>query len=146
VSEPDLLASLAASGFAPRDLLAIAIAPGVGVGLAAGERTWSSAGSAAGPPWELLARVESQLRPRWLWWSGATASALVTGGVRVAACWDVAAAHRLLFGGWAADPATVWATLHELPARSVPGLGQLDLLRPVGDDGGDPEDPVRPDR
>ncbi|MEO6887259.1 MAG: DNA polymerase [Jatrophihabitantaceae bacterium] len=139
----DVSAQLRAAGFAARDLLALAYAPGVGVGLAAGGRAWALAGTDASG---VVCALEAEFGPRWLWWSGDTAAALIADGVRVSACWDLAAVHRVLFGGWNADPATVWAALHELSAESVPGLGQLDLLRPSGDDGGDPQDPVRPDR
>lgn len=134
---------LRADGFAARDLLALAYAPGRGVGLATRNRFWTV------PETDLsgvVASVEAEFRPRWLWWSGDTAAALVADGVRVGACWDIAAVHRVLFGGWSADPAAVWAALHGLAAESVPGLGQLDLLQPAGDDGGDQLDPVRPDR
>ena len=54
------------------------------------------------------------------------------GGLRVATCWDLAAVHRLLFGGWRADPDLVWAALHDLPVRDVPAMGQLDLLARSG--------------
>jgi DNA polymerase-1 len=94
---------------------------------------------------EDLALLEDELRPRWVWWSASAAVGLVRAGVKLATCWDIAAVHRLLFGGWHAEPAQVWALLHDLPLDTIPGLGQLDLLAPAGDDGGDPENPVRPD-
>ena len=47
----------------------------------------------------------------------------------------------------AADPgpAAAWAELHDLAPGDLPASGQLDLLGAVGDDGGDPESPVRAD-
>ncbi len=66
-------------------------------------------------------------------------------GLRVATCWDLSAAHRLLFGGWRDDPGLIWAALNNLSTSTIPSLGQLDLLVDAGDDGGDPENPVRPD-
>ena len=89
--------------------------------------------------------VEAELRPRWVWWNAATPAALVDHGLRVATCWDVATVHRLLEGGWRAEPAQVWATLHGRPLATIPSLGQLDLLGDGTGDEGDPERPYRPD-
>jgi len=47
-------------------------------------------------------------------WSQDDARELVTRGVRVATCWDVAAVHRLLFGGAGGGQVRVG-----LPARAV---------------------------
>ncbi len=87
--------------------------------------------------------IDRDVRPRWVTWSPDSAAALAAHGVRVATCWDVAAVHRILMGGWRAEPARVWATLQGLDRRHLPVLGQLDLLG--GDGGGDPDHPVRPD-
>ena len=94
-----------------------------------------------GPP--VVAAIDESVRPRWVVWGPDTAAALVARGVRLATCWDVAAVHRLLAGGWRAEPARVWAWLQGLDRRGMPVLGQLDLLG--GDGGGDPDQPVRPD-
>jgi DNA polymerase I len=94
-------------------------------------------------PFVFIARADAELRPRWVCWAPDTAAALVAHGVRVTTCWDVAAVHRLLFGGWRAEPARIWATLQGLDRRGLPVLGQLDLMG--GDGGGDPDAPVRPD-
>ena len=99
----------------------------------------------AADPAALVATIDRELRPRWVVWSNATASALVARGVRLTSCWDLLAAHRLLFGGWRADPARVWARLHDLDRSRMPAMGQLDLLDGDGDGGGDAEVPVRPD-
>lgn len=114
--------------------------PGAGFVLATADTTWTAATVAE------IAELEAERRPRWVWWSAASAATeLVRAGVRLATCWDIAAVHRLQHGGWQADPAVVWSALHDLPAGTIPALGQLDLLAPAGDDGGDPEDPCRGD-
>lgn len=78
-------------------------------------------------------------------WSGETSTTLVRGGVRVATCWDIAAVHRLLFGGWRADPARVWAVLHDLPLEAMPKDEPPDLFSQADDEGDAAEDPVRAD-
>ena len=89
--------------------------------------------------------VDAELRPRWVVWSQDTARVLVAHGVRVATAWDLAAVHRLLFGGWRADPGRIWARLHDLPTADVPVLGPVDLFTPTDDDGDGADHPVRPD-
>ena len=96
-------------------------------------------------PVAALRLVEAELRPRWVWWDCRTAEILIRQGLRVATCWDLAGVHRLLFGGWRAEPATIWAVLHRLSTDALPTMGQLGLLDSPGDEGMDPEDPVRPD-
>ena len=56
-----------------------------------------------------LAAAEAVLRPRWVVWDEATTRALVVSGARLATCWHLAAVHRLLAGGWRAEPARLWA-------------------------------------
>jgi DNA polymerase-1 len=138
----DLRATLVAWAIGPGDPLAVAVAPGVGIGLATADRTF---GYAAPDPAELAAVVEAEFAPRWVSWDVHTLTPLVAAGVRPARCWDVASVHQLIFGGGRVGPAIAWATLHGLPLANLPGSGQLDLLAPGGDDGGDPNDPVRPD-
>jgi DNA polymerase-1 len=134
--------ALAEAGFARGDLLAIAIDPGPAgrVGLAWSGGSWSGELDIAE-----LAEVESGWRPRWTCWSPAPLRVLVDGDLRVATCWELATVHRLLFGGWRAGPELIWAALRDLPAGSLPTAGQLDLLGPSGEEGTDPEQPVRPD-
>ena len=93
----------------------------------------------------LIARVDSELRPRWAIWSNATAALLITHGTRLATCWDLAAVHRLLRGVWRADAVHVWSAMRGLDHEAAPTLGQLDLLGGSTDDGGDPEQPEQPD-
>jgi DNA polymerase I len=86
--------------------------------------------------------ADGEVRPRWVVWSAAvTAVPLVSRGVRLATCWDVAAVHRLLSGGWRADPAVAWASTHGLTPPGA-GSGPPDLFDlsddsadPVGEDG-----------
>ncbi len=89
-----------------------------------------------GPPGEvarLVAGVEAEHHPRWVWWSaGAAARAAVGAQVHLARAWDVAEAHRLLHGGWDADPGACWAAAHGLAAGSVPAPLADDLLGLVG--------------
>jgi DNA polymerase-1 len=85
---------------------------------------------------DAVAAADAELRPRWATWPDGTYEILVARGTRLATCWDVAAVHRLRFGGWRADPAYAWAVEHGLdPARvaeagtlfSDAGEGYLDL-------------------
>jgi DNA polymerase I len=86
--------------------------------------------------------ADAGIRPRWVLWSAdVTARACLAGGVRLATCWDVAASHRLLAGGWRADAGVAWASTHGLSMPEA-GSGPPDLFdlsddsaEPVGDDG-----------
>ncbi|HEY1698324.1 MAG TPA: DNA polymerase [Trebonia sp.] len=102
------------------------------------------------PAWRLgtiadVAAADKELHPRWVTWSQETAQRLVADGVRIATCWDVAAAHRMLFGGFRADPAWAWAHLRDLPLSAVPAAAPereasepLDLFSFGAADDGDP--------
>jgi DNA polymerase I len=69
---------------------------------------------------EAVMAADAELRPRWAIWPDGTAQHLVSAGVRLATCWDIAAVHRLMFGGWRADPSFIWAMLHDLdPAKTA---------------------------
>jgi DNA polymerase I len=140
----ELLAELRRRSLAPGGFLGLSLVPERGLGLAelAGAR-WALA---TPEPAAVVARLEQEFRPRWVWWSQQTPIALTGAGVRVATCWDLVAVHRLIFGGWSSDPALIWAALHDLDPASMPGTGQLDLFGDAGDEGTDPEEPVRPDR
>lgn len=120
----------------------MALCTGTGVGFATADMQF---GAEAADPVAIVRRVEDELQPRWVVWSNDVASVLVGGGLRVARCWDIAAVHRLLFGGWRADPARVIAVLNDLPTSDIPAMGQLNLLDASGDDGSDFDDPHRPD-
>ena len=141
----EIVAQLRSLGVERGELVALALARGVGLGVAARGVQYAIASL---DPASTIAAVEETIGPRWCWWSGETAARLTDSGVRVARCWDVAAVHRLLFGGLSADPARIWAALHDLDLRSLPSMGQLDLLASSyldrGGDG-DREEAVRPD-
>ncbi|MPY94605.1 MAG: DNA polymerase I [Acidimicrobiia bacterium] len=131
------------SGVARGDLVALAVAPGVGLGLATPARR--AIPIAVEGPVAVLDHVERVLRPRWVLWSKDTAEQLVQAGLRVAACWDIAAVHRLLAGGWRAEPARAWAEVHGLAAETIPKTGPLDLFSHAEQLGGALDEPVRRD-
>jgi len=108
------------------EAVALVVAPGLGVGLA------SAAGSrriASRDPLAVVAELEAQ-GPRWVWWNAREhAAALVEGGVRPRACWDLGAVSRLVHGAWREDEGAVWA-LHrglEVPPEAAGELSLLDL-------------------
>jgi DNA polymerase I len=137
----DAITELAARGFGRGDLLAVAVGDDfIGFAGAPGSYVLHT-----GDPVTAVARVEAALRPRWVWWHRNVAEMLTSKGLRVATCWDIATVHRILFGGWTADPAHVWAVLHDLDAGVLPSMGQLGLLDDPGDDGGNNDEPVRAD-
>ena len=110
----DLTGWLRANQVSQGGLVGIAVAPDQSVAVAVPD------GAVAASPADVLV-ADGEIRPRWAVWSQETARALVGGGVRLTSCWDVAAVHRLLFGGWRADPAYAWA----LSAR---GAGRPDSV------------------
>ena len=143
----DVVGELRRAGVGRGDLVALAVGPGVGLGVAWDGGTLAVPAVAAVPDGlgAAVRAVEDEVRPRWVMWSGETAAELVRAGVRVAACWDVAAVQRLLVGGWRAEPARVWAQLHDLALDGMPAAGPPDLFSLADHDRGDPEDPVRDD-
>jgi len=153
----DLVTSLRQAGVARGDLVGLVVSPRNGLGVATAERAWPATPSAelaapgagpAAPGAGLTAevgRADEVLRPRWAVWSGQTAAHLVAGGARLATCWDITAAHRLLFGGWRADPGWAWARARGLATETMPAGGPLDLFGMTGADDGDDDDPVAPD-
>jgi DNA polymerase I len=141
VAGTDLVTSLRQAGVNRGDLVALVISPTLGLGLATADRAWPVAPEAGPDLAAGVGRADEALRPRWVLWSGQTAARLVADGVRLATCWDISAAHRLLFGGWRADPGWAWASLHGL-TDTMPAAGPLDLF---GMGEGDASDPVAPD-
>ena len=136
----DLAAQLRRADVVRGDLVGLVVSPAAALGVATSGSVWS-----AGPGPDVIAavgRADEELRPRWVVWSGQTATRLAAEGVRLATCWDITAAHRLLFGGWRADPGLAWARLHGLAADTMPAGGPLDLF---GMQDGDGSDPVAPD-
>src|SRR6266851_113735 len=142
VAGADIVTSLRPAGVNRGDLVGLVISPGLGLGLATADHAWPLAPGAAAAGAGLAAevgRADDVLRPRWAVWSGQTAAHLAADGVRLATCWDITAAHRLLFGGWRADPGWAWARLRGLATETMPADGPLDLF---GMDEGDASDLV----
>ncbi len=127
----------------PAPLVALAVDDTVGAVLVRSDG--SATQLAAEKMHAAVAEVEQEETPRWVWWSHATPAALVAGGVRPTRCWDLAAAHRLLVGGWRADAARVWATAHGLDRSAVPQRVEADLFSLDALDTGSADDPVRSD-
>jgi DNA polymerase-1 len=76
-----------------------------------------------------VGRAEARDRPRWVWWSAAAdAEPLVRTGLHLARCWDVAEAHRILVGGWTADPAVAWTVSRGLDPGTAPAPRTGDLF------------------
>ncbi len=140
---PDSLAvAFSEAGVVRGSRVGLAVALTGDIGFAYGDARFSISGPRAA---EAVAHVDGALRPRWVCWSKATAATLLASEVRLSTCWDIVAVHRLLRGGWRADEGRVWAQLHGLDHHSMPVMGQLNLLGGEGDDGGDDDEPVRPD-
>ena len=140
MADEDLVTSLRQAGVNRGDLVGLVISPALDLGLATADRSWPVAAGAGLA--DEVGQADEALRPRWVVWSGQTAARLVADGVRLATCWDITAAHRLLFGGWRADPGLAWARLRGLDTGTMPADGPLDLF---GMDEGDGSDPVAPD-
>ena len=130
----------------PRDLVAVCFAGEMSAMAGAGV-------SLAGSHDEIareVARMETARHPRWVFWSAqADADPLVSNGIDLDRCWDIAEAHRVLVGGRAADPAVAWATACRLATSDLPRAAGGDLFDFVVEhdpgDRGDPESPVRSD-
>src|ERR1700761_974566 len=135
----DVMAKLRQAGVSRGDLVGLAVAPGPVLGLATrtavlaepsaggpdgdalggpdgdalggpdGDALGGPDGGALGGLAGQLRRIDRELRPRWVVWSGETAATLTAQQVRLSTSWDVAAVHRLLFGGWRAGPGLAWA-------------------------------------
>ncbi|MBV9206466.1 MAG: hypothetical protein JO037_13990, partial [Actinobacteria bacterium] len=141
----DLASSLRGAGVHRGDLVGLVISPAREAGVATAEAAWPVTGADLAAE---VGRADEALRPRWAVWSGQAAARLTAAGVRLATCWDVAAAHRLLFGGWRADPGWAWARLHGLATDAMPAeLSGPDLFGAAlsGGDEGDVGDPVAAD-
>ena len=132
-----VLERLTATGYSPGRPLALSAAPAIGVALA-----W--AGGSLALPGATAAEVVRAIEParaRWVWWEARGQGAeLVTAGIRVRACWDLAAVSRLIFGTTRNDPGAVWAAAAGLLAPA-PAQPVADLLDADDDD----PDPVRTD-
>ena len=90
-----------------------------------------------------VARMETERHPRWVFWSAqAGANPLVSKGMHLDRCWDIAEAHQLLVGGRTADPAVAWATVCRLATSDLPRAAGGDLFDFTAEhDPGDRGDP-----
>jgi DNA polymerase-1 len=129
----DLVAALSLAGVGQGDFVGLMMAADGTVTATASGAEW------AGPAAD-VALADEKVRPRWTVWSQETARALVGQGTRLTTCWDVAAVHRLLFGGWRADPQYAWACLHGQPPGEVPAASAGPDLFSVANDA--PDAPV----
>ncbi|HEY6494529.1 MAG TPA: DNA polymerase [Trebonia sp.] len=130
----DLVAALGVAGVGAGDLIGLTVAADGAVTVALDGGEWKAS----------VAEVkvaDENVRPRWVVWSQVTARELVGHGVRLATCWDVAAVHRLLFGGWRAEPEYAWARLHGKAHEEVPPTrsSEPDLFSTAEDA---PQEPV----
>jgi DNA polymerase I len=143
---PDVNAveELRAAGAARGELVALVVGTDCGVAVATHHHTFVVPADDEDPA-SVVRGVENALRPRWVMWSNETATTLDEAGVRVATAWDIAAVHRLLFGEWHADPARVWARLHDLDLDAIPKAGPLDLFSHAEFGDSDPDNPIRND-
>ena len=71
---------------------------------------------------------------RWVTWSAAAVAPLVTAGARLDRTWDVAEAHRLAHGGWAAGPELAWAAVRGLDPATAPAAPTGDLFDLLSDE------------
>lgn len=138
---------LSEQAVASGDPVGIALAPGIGIGLATdgpsgGGRRLAIAVADAAP---IVAAIDAAIGPRWVWWHRETADPLAAADVGVQRCWDVLTVDRLLHGGWRTSVAHAWARIHDLSSDTLPTMGQLGLLDAQSDEGDDPDDPIRPD-
>src|SRR6478735_7788401 len=67
---------LQARGVQAQALLAVAVAPGVGLGLATDDYVWAVPCD-DDVATDTVAAIEQKLHPRWVWWSAGTSSAAV---------------------------------------------------------------------
>ena len=121
VGDAELVTRLRQAGVGRGDLVGLAVSPDGTVAVAADAGAAGALGG-VGRRWR-AGVADEEVRPRWVTWSQEDAQRLVARGVRLSTCWDVAAVHRLLFGGWRADPGFAWAHLRGLPLDGVPAPG-----------------------
>ena len=129
----DLVTVLAEAGVKQGDLVGLSVGSDGAVTVAVDEGEFGASVADVGV-------ADEKVRPRWAVWSQEDARGLVARGVRIATCWDVAAVHRLLFGGWRAEPGYAWACLHGQAPDEVPAAvtGEPDLFSVADDAGGTP--------
>ena len=114
--DEDLVTRLSKAGVTRGDLVGLAVTADGTAAVTAADGGWVSSAAE-------LVLADHELRPRWVTWSQDSARHLVASGVSLATCWDIATVHRLLFGGWRADPGWAWACVRGLPLDGVPAAG-----------------------
>lgn len=110
-----------------------------GLGVASADRAVSldvGVGSVA----SAVAELEARLRPRWVVWSAAMLRPVLRAGSHPARVFEVAAVHRLLFGGAKDDAGRAWAAALGLDPSAGPGPEAPGLLAPAEDDLAGPVD------
>lgn len=120
------------------ELVAVAIAPDAGAAIVHPDGRCETLGPLDAP--RRLAAIGAD-GARWVWWNKETAAALIAMGVTPSRCWDLAAVHRLLVGGWRCGPERVWAEARGLDASTIPTLQPVDLFTQAVDSG-DSEQPI----
>jgi DNA polymerase I len=100
----DVLGELRIAEVARGSLLSVVLGSDA-LALASDQGTWVISGADPVATVTTIAEVEAEFRPRWVWWTSEGWEPVLRSGLRVATCWDLAAVHRLLFGGWRAEPA-----------------------------------------
>jgi len=142
-----LAEQLRAAGVRRGDLVGLALDQMTGAGVAAAGAAPIGLGAEVADVAAALTHADADVGPRWVTWSAATASAALGLGWEIPRSWDLAAVHRLLVGGWRAEPQQIWATAHGLPApvlaqrAAPPDLFSID----AADDDGAGAGPVRAD-
>jgi DNA polymerase-1 len=126
----------------PGEVVAVALDPETGAAIVrSGAETILLAADDA---FDTIARIEREVGPRWVWWSKSTAWQLVEHDIHPARCWDLAAVHRLLYGGWRTNPAMIWAACQGLDTSGIPETTKVDLFTVV-DEFDTPDEAVRHD-
>ena len=124
------------------DLVAVVVHRGRAALVGAGARLAGSVTDVA----SAMVTAASTSRPRFVWWSARYAGELVAAAdAPLARVWDLAEAHRILHGGWKAEPGRVWAGAHGIPVSSMPAASTGDLFDFSGGDELGPDDLTRTD-
>ena len=140
-ADHDIVDELRRAGLERGGFLALSAA--TGAGLAVALRNGTSLSTGVVDLGAVISHVETELRPRWVLWGPETMS-LVRAGQRVGRSWNLGAVHRLLNGGWHADPARIWASVHGLDGDALPVVTPVDLFTaPV--EAGAADEPLRAD-
>ena len=124
-TDQGIVDDLRRAGLERGGFLALVIAPNIGLAVALRDGTSISTSRADAEA--VIRHLEAELRPRWVLW-GRETMLLVRAGVRVAKSWNIAAVHRLLNGGWRADPPRVWAAVQDLDLDRLPVTAPVDLF------------------